>query len=736
VPLIHFSKDTLIVTDKGAFPIKSLVGKTVNIWNGNSWETINTFRKTGANQPMLKIGLYDGSELRVTPYHTMKVEDDIGGINDIPAKDLNIGMKLQPSEATYNGNIREYGAYLKGFMLGDGELENGARPYLKLYPPKYDCEARLIDSAYELEVEAKTLILTLKTELAFELNSDMTSKHLEGLAACKTELNPWVSTYRESLPYEVFQWNHDSKCKFIAGYFDADGSAVDNQEFGYQATSINRSILAGVQILLKSIGVRSHLALGKKADIKAMPGGEYYCQPLWRLSIAQESSIKLAQQVRFSRLTSFANRSILNTRKSKAGKIVSIQNDGIDAEVFCCTVPSNHTISLSIGVSAGNCGEANLPTFGAECLVGDIGLSRVRSIDDAKRSAFLLAKCLVRVAGIMPGINKAENARSMRIGVSVIGFFEFFWNHFGLTFYDMISVHDFIFGKNNITTPNGMSIYSMPSVLNEKQTEAVRAWCVLRDIAEQAEIGAIEEADKFGFNHPDTTLVSKPGGTVAKVLAATESANPPSRSTYLRYIQFPKSVINDGVELPNPIVTEYSKCGYVIKDISHKYPGYVVVGFPTIQPYVLALREAGVPEDQIVKANKLSMEDNYKWLRLLEKFWLGSNPSDEGAPLNGQIAYTMKVNFNEVSFDQFMKAIAENQPTIRCCSYNPCVNDDQAREEADNLAEVYGYSPEYPIDWTEYTSLMANITPANKEAYNENEGACEGNFCALDGNVN
>ena len=83
-----FSEDTCIPTEKGAFPIKSLVGKTVTIFDGDTWIETDSFRKTGEKQELLRINIGNGtidSHLDVTPYHNMYLE----GISaPIKAKDI------------------------------------------------------------------------------------------------------------------------------------------------------------------------------------------------------------------------------------------------------------------------------------------------------------------------------------------------------------------------------------------------------------------------------------------------------------------------------------------------------------------------------------------------------------------------------------------------------------------------------------------------------------------------
>jgi ribonucleoside-diphosphate reductase alpha chain len=84
------SGDTLILTDKGYFPIRDLVGHPVNVWNGEEFSQVVP-RITGKEQPMLKITFSNGHVLRCTYNHTFYLKDG----KKIKAINLQVGDKLQ-----------------------------------------------------------------------------------------------------------------------------------------------------------------------------------------------------------------------------------------------------------------------------------------------------------------------------------------------------------------------------------------------------------------------------------------------------------------------------------------------------------------------------------------------------------------------------------------------------------------------------------------------------------------
>jgi ribonucleotide reductase alpha subunit len=92
--------ETMILTDKGQYPIASLAGKEVKVWNGEKWSTI-TVLKTGEQQKLITVTLSNGASLDCTPYHKFIIQkntlEDSASIKDatrIDAKDVVQGTTL------------------------------------------------------------------------------------------------------------------------------------------------------------------------------------------------------------------------------------------------------------------------------------------------------------------------------------------------------------------------------------------------------------------------------------------------------------------------------------------------------------------------------------------------------------------------------------------------------------------------------------------------------------------
>lgn len=70
-----FAAGTMILGREGHFPIETLVGKTVQVWDGETWVEIDNFRVTGENQPVYTVTLHDGSKITATKHHRFILDD-------------------------------------------------------------------------------------------------------------------------------------------------------------------------------------------------------------------------------------------------------------------------------------------------------------------------------------------------------------------------------------------------------------------------------------------------------------------------------------------------------------------------------------------------------------------------------------------------------------------------------------------------------------------------------------
>jgi ribonucleotide reductase alpha subunit len=136
------TENTPILTKAGWVSIGQLVGKSVDVWNGQEWSTV-TPEVTGENQKIITVNLSDGASLECTPAHKFVMSDG----TKKQAKDLAVGDKL----AKASWPIVEFdewacmqceNPYAQGFFSGDG-WQSGDRQYIGLYGDKVQLKDKL-----------------------------------------------------------------------------------------------------------------------------------------------------------------------------------------------------------------------------------------------------------------------------------------------------------------------------------------------------------------------------------------------------------------------------------------------------------------------------------------------------------------------------------------------------------------------------------------------------------------
>jgi ribonucleotide reductase alpha subunit len=88
--------ETMILTKGGEVPIKSVVGQTKSVWNGEAWSNVYVMQ-TGVSQELLKVSVSNGKFIVCTPYHKFLVLEEYTTIKDMKrvcAKDLSNGFEI------------------------------------------------------------------------------------------------------------------------------------------------------------------------------------------------------------------------------------------------------------------------------------------------------------------------------------------------------------------------------------------------------------------------------------------------------------------------------------------------------------------------------------------------------------------------------------------------------------------------------------------------------------------
>lgn len=309
------------------------------------------------------------------------------------------------------------------------------------------------------------------------------------------------------------------------------------------------------------------------------------------------------------------------------------------------------------------CSEITIAIWGGYCVIADICPFFCKDLYELERTAKATVRFLIR-CNTMDSLYDNEVKRTNRIGVGLTGVHEWALKNFGFTFKDLID-----------------------------EDKSKKFWQLLSYIRQVCEDEADRYSKEMGLERPHTVTTIKPSGTVSKLFGLTEGWHLPSMREYLRWVQFSDE----------KVVQDYAAKGYPTRRLE-TYKNTWIVGFPT-QPFIETL-------GQTTMAAEATMEEQFKWIMLGEKYWIG--------PRGNQISYTLKFK-NDLSLDDFKKSILEYQPKIRCCSMM-CQEDESA----------YEYLPEQPITREYYNKLMSGISTASEDIGMEHvdcgTGACPIDF--------
>ena len=240
--------DTKLITKDGIENIQDVVGKEVEIWNGDKWSKVEPYQ-TGEADTLHRVYFSDGSYLDATDNHKFLVKNRFEkDFREVETLDLIEELKtskhpLQIPRANifYEGGKDQKNAYDFGFVLGDGIVRNKRYVYGNLYG---DDKLLEFNTSNPQGKEISNINGTKYRWVRFDLDAEF-SHSLK---------------YERGLPKDIFSWNKESILKFIAGWADADGSQASKGIRIYGREDKIRD----AQLLLNKIGIDSSVNLASK----------------------------------------------------------------------------------------------------------------------------------------------------------------------------------------------------------------------------------------------------------------------------------------------------------------------------------------------------------------------------------------------------------------------------------------------------------------------------------------
>ena len=388
--------DTLIHTPHGTYPIASVVGSSLPIWNGENWSLVAPF--TTGDQDVYKVTLSDGSILRATAGHEWSVRSG-RGYKKVRTDQLKEKDKLPEFTLGETYGRRNTRAYEWGWLTGDGYTDG----------------------------KDVMLLVHEKEQQALEFLPGRVRPLYKGFYRIATDCMTLAEAqslrnHQTGLPKVISEWDKKSIADFVGGWIDTDGSLIRNNETDHYVLYGSEQKLRDLQILLRRIGVdHSTLRMVSPEGIEVpLPGGRV-CKrnySLWRLLIpsyeASAVATKLKKAVRFGSRYKVNNRyphTVIDAARKQ--KIVSVEYDGYEP-TYCFTEGQRH-----MGVFG------NAITH--QCTLVETFPTNCKDKDDYLRTlkySYLYAKTVTLIPTHFPQTN-AVMQRNRRIGTSMSGLAQF-----------------------------------------------------------------------------------------------------------------------------------------------------------------------------------------------------------------------------------------------------------------------------------------------------------------------
>jgi len=353
-------------------------------------------------------------------------------------------------------------------------------------------------------------------------------------------------------------------------------------------------------------------------------------------------------------------------------------------------------------VTTNPCGEIALHVTGGYCVIADFAPLLACPVpfdevlpgapepdvaalwDERVEDSVRLGIRFLMRANTMDSLYADEVLRTNRMGIGPTGLHEYAWLRFGLGFNDLLD-----------------------------ETRAGPFWAMLDRLSAAAKDEGDLYSVELGLNRPVTVTTVKPAGTTSKLFGLTEGAHLPARHQYLRWVQFRGTRDPEtGTWMPSsdPLLADYEARGYPLRELK-SFQGMTIVGFPTV-PLIMKL---GMGDD-LVTASEATPQQHYRWLRLMERYWIGAEQGN-------QVSYTLKLFTDRHDLDAFRQIVLAEQPEVRCCAVLPTRPDHELG---------YEYLPEEEVSAEHFAAMVAAINdPHIREEVDLAHLQCANGVCPI-----
>ena len=175
-----------------------------------------------------------------------KYNKHLGTCSFYRANELNIGdTLLMPRKVGRFGKVHEDNAYLLGNLFGDGSYSDNSCVTMSITTEE---EYEYWNSKYDINISK---LKNGYAQIYFRKIHSLLKKY-------KMDKQSFEN---KKLPYNIFDWDKESLCNFLGGYFNADGNVqiVKQKHRSIKLTCKYENILIQIKYLLLKLGISAHI---------------------------------------------------------------------------------------------------------------------------------------------------------------------------------------------------------------------------------------------------------------------------------------------------------------------------------------------------------------------------------------------------------------------------------------------------------------------------------------------
>lgn len=400
------SGDTRIQTKNGIPMIKDVIGKEVEIWNGDKWSKVVPF-ETGELETF-RVHLSDGSYLDATKEHGWHVKPKNKRVyRRVNTKDLEIGSKSIEYSLGHFEGINDPYAFELGLFVGDGYID-GKRSMVCVHGDKIKLQ--------DLDVNG----VWYKPQILEGYKTPVNRLNISNFVDKNIALH--LNDKTKGLPEYIFGLDKESILEFVSGWIETDGTIIKSENSEHYRIYSTEQNLRDLQLLLRRVNI-NHASIRKMAnkgeetnfgirnyDLYYLTIPSYECKEIpTRIKIIQKFGKRYKENNAYE-----DSKKIDSARKQK---IVKIEPLGIQ-KTFCFNEVENN-----MGVFG------NVLTY--QCNLVETFPSRHENYDEYEETlkyAYLYAKSVTLIPTHWEETNQVM-LKNRRIGTSQSGIIDAFVKH-------------------------------------------------------------------------------------------------------------------------------------------------------------------------------------------------------------------------------------------------------------------------------------------------------------------